>query len=81
MEAKGIHAAPPDAWSNTSFTGQIAREEREAIKGMLKYLKDRSANATPDWDAEQALERELVPLKGQLTVATPIGASPAPAPA
>jgi len=63
MEAKGIHAAPPDAWSNTSFTGQIAREEREAIKGMLKYLKDRSANATPDWDAEQALERELVPLK------------------
>jgi ATP-dependent helicase/nuclease subunit A len=63
MEAKGIHAAPPSTWSSTRFTGQITGDEHKPIKEMLRYLKDRSARAAADWEAEAALERELVPLK------------------
>jgi ATP-dependent helicase/nuclease subunit A len=64
MGARGIHAASRDAWSNTRFTGQIAEQEREPIKAMLKHLKDRAPRATlADLDAERKLERELVPLK------------------
>ena len=64
MAAKGVDGAPADAWSNTRFTGQIAEQEREPIKAMLKYIRERSSRATvSDWAAEIALERELVPLK------------------
>jgi ATP-dependent helicase/nuclease subunit A len=64
MAAKGVHAVPTDAWSNTRFTGQIDEGEREPIKAMLKRLKDLAERATfSDWESEIALERELVPLK------------------
>jgi ATP-dependent helicase/nuclease subunit A len=67
VTAKGLHAAPGHQWSATGFTGQIDAAEREAIKeqlGILKRLADRATIS--DWSRQEALERELMPLKKEI---------------
>ncbi|HEX6964821.1 MAG TPA: UvrD-helicase domain-containing protein [Gemmatimonadaceae bacterium] len=48
----------------TRFTGQIVAEEREAIKALLKPIKETAQLIErADWAAEEALERELLPVR------------------
>jgi ATP-dependent exoDNAse (exonuclease V) beta subunit len=64
LKAKQAGAVPADCWSNTRFTGQIDEGEREAIKERLALIKQLAPVATfARWDEEEALERELLPLK------------------
>ena len=64
LEAKGVHIAAPDAWSNTRFTGQIDESEREAIRKLLDAVKGHAPRGTfCDWETQAALERELLPVK------------------
>jgi len=51
-------------WMETRFTGQIVEEQREPVKVLVHAIKDLCATATfDDWPAQEALERELLPLK------------------
>lgn len=57
-------AVPADCWAATRFTGQIEEEQREAVKELVHAIKRLHAKATfNDWPSQEALERELLPLK------------------
>jgi ATP-dependent helicase/nuclease subunit A len=70
IAAKGLEGAPRHEWGGTNFTREIDAAEREAIKrqlGILKKLAERAAFS--DWEREEALERELLPLKSEIYAA------------
>ena len=53
-----------DVWNETSFTSEIPIEERTAIRAQLDSITELAPHATfSDWQAQEALERELIPLK------------------
>ncbi|MFI5241959.1 MAG: UvrD-helicase domain-containing protein, partial [Gemmatimonadales bacterium] len=57
-------AVPAECWTATRFTGQIEEGQREAVKELVHAIKRVHAKATfNDWPAQEALERELLPLK------------------
>jgi len=56
--------AGADVWRTTSFTSEIPLEERAPIRALLDRIKAIAAKATfNDWPSQEALERELLPLK------------------
>ena len=62
LEAK--RALPSEVWEATSFTSEIPLDERAPIRLLLDRIKSLAKRATrTDWEAEAALERELLPLK------------------
>lgn len=64
LRASSCFVALDDIWAQTRFTGQIRDDQREAIKALVHTIKSRSALATfDDWQSQEALERELLPLK------------------
>jgi ATP-dependent helicase/nuclease subunit A len=70
MAAKGLDATPGHDWSNTRFTAQIEADAREQIKRELGILKKLAERATfCDWEREEELERELLPLKTEIYAA------------
>ena len=49
---------------NTRFTGQIEAEDREAVKNRTELVKGIAREiCNLDWDEQERLERELLPLK------------------
>lgn len=63
IEARSFDGAM-EVLNATGFTAQIHAEDREAVKNRLALVKKLvEAICSVDWDAQERLERELVPLK------------------
>lgn len=77
VAAKSVQAVAVDEWKNTRFTGQIVEEERDPIRRLLDEIKELAPHATfRDFATQEALERELLPLKRAIyTAAAAIGKS------
>ena len=57
-------ARASEVWSATSFTSEIPVDERMPIRTLLDRIKQLAPRATfTDWEAQIALELELLPLK------------------
>lgn len=64
LEAKAILAGTEETWTGRSFTAAIVEEHRDPIKALLGSIKERTGHALfDDWTTQEALERELLPLK------------------
>jgi ATP-dependent helicase/nuclease subunit A len=64
LKSKTIAAHTAGIWSAKSFTAAILEEHREPIKDLLGRIKGYAPRAMFDqWGDEEALERELLPLK------------------
>jgi ATP-dependent helicase/nuclease subunit A len=64
LKAKAIAAETAGTWAGRSFTAAIAEAHRDAIKELIGQIKDHAPRAVfESWTAEEALERELLPLK------------------
>jgi len=56
--------AGADVWRATAFTSEIPIDQRAPIRLLLDRIKGIAATATfNDWPSQEALERELLPLK------------------
>ena len=63
IDARSLDGAE-EAFGTTSFTAQIHGEDRDPIKNRLTLVKKLvSEIASVDWEAQERLERELIPLK------------------
>jgi ATP-dependent helicase/nuclease subunit A len=63
IDARSLHGAG-DVLGTTGFTAQIHGEDREPIKSRLALVKNLvSEIGSVDWEAQERLERELIPLK------------------
>lgn len=64
LEGASARAAVANVWRATTFTSEIPLGEREPIRALLDRIKALAPTATfDDWAAQEALERELLPLK------------------
>jgi ATP-dependent helicase/nuclease subunit A len=62
--ARTAAGIPSPVWRATSFTSEIPMDERVRIRPLLDDIKKLAPHATfCDWVAQEALERELLPLK------------------
>ncbi len=64
---------PAAVWRATSFTSEIPPGEREPIRAFIDQIKKLAPDATyADWGAQEALERELLPLKRAIYAAADV---------
>jgi ATP-dependent helicase/nuclease subunit A len=77
VAAKSVQGVAAEEWKDTRFTGQIAGDEREPIRRLLDEIRELAPNATfSDFATQEALERELLPLKRAIySAAAAIGKS------